>query len=265
MSLAKQIAARMLAKKTAAAAPTKPTPPPDDAPIKCATFSREPIPADVRARMDADRVAAVAERGRRIAEGHKRRNEPVALQPAAVVDDSELEHDDEAELEEPASVPTSAPIDPVERTITERPPALPPVPPRPELEFNLVKGLEAVPLPAAPAEPERLAPNLATGFRGSCKAVNADTGKQCALLAGHTTSHRHGQTAFIRVAHVDQKSFTRRDLLDAAASASPGAGGGMFDAKSMATEKRESRERLNAGVRLRKSSEANTTTNPEAS
>lgn len=59
-----------------------------------------------------------------------------------------------------------------------------------------------------------------SGPRGSCKAVNAETGRQCALLAGHTTAHRHGSTSFTRVAEPGATSFTRRDALDRAASAS---------------------------------------------
>lgn len=205
MSLAKQIAARMLAKKStaAAAAPRVVSAP---APIEASKAYNPP-------------KAPAASRGERIAAGHARRNAP---EPAITADLERSTHPGkfsmhDAELVEP--VRTSAlPAEPSgPRTITERPPPLPPMPARRELDVDLVKGLEALPLPA-PAEPERLARNLTTGFRGSCKAISADTGQQCALLAGHTTSHRHGSTAFFRVATPNQKSFTRRDLIDAAGS-----------------------------------------------
>lgn len=212
MSLAKQIAARMLAKKTPAAAPAEKSTPPRVVSPPARHKRPEPKTPPV----------PMAERRERIAAGHVRRNAPepaeFAMSPR---DDGKCHLDGDDDADGPPivarSVPTSAPPPEGPRTITERPPPLPPVPPRPELEVDLVKVLEAAPLPA-PAEPERMAPNLATGFRGSCKAVNADTGRQCALLAGHTTSHRHGSTAFFRVAEPNQKSFTRRDLIDAAGS-----------------------------------------------
>lgn len=52
---------------------------------------------------------------------------------------------------------------------------------------------------------------------GSCFAINADTGRQCALPGGHAGEHRHGRTAFTRVATPGQTSFTRRDALDSMA------------------------------------------------
>ncbi len=195
MSLAKQIAARMLAKKSTAAAvePRVVSAPPRHTSPQA--YNPPPVP--------------MAERRRRIAEGQKRRNEPPPPPPPAATPPAPI-----VAIAQP--VPTSAPP-----RVT--PPPLPFIAPRPELEVDLVKVLEALPLPVpvAPAEPPRLAPNLTTGFRGSCKAINADTGKQCALLAGHTTSHRHGATAFVRVAAPDQKSFHRRDLLDRAANTNP--------------------------------------------
>lgn len=45
----------------------------------------------------------------------------------------------------------------------------------------------------------------------------ADTGRQCALPGGHAGEHRHGRTAFTRVATPGQTSFTRRDALDSMA------------------------------------------------
>ncbi|MDP2270935.1 MAG: hypothetical protein Q8K32_09410 [Archangium sp.] len=191
MSLAKQIAARMLAKKAAVAQP-KPEPKFVAGPVHPGKWQlSDPPPSP---------PVPTAERRRRIAEGQQRRNAP-PTPPAPIV---------------AIAVPTSA----LPRVT---PPPLPFIAPRPELEFDLVKSLEALPLPVpvAPAEPPRLAPNLNTGFRGSCKAINAYTGKQCALLAGHTTAHRHGATAFVRVAAPDQKSFHRRDLLDRAAHTNP--------------------------------------------
>lgn len=67
------------------------------------------------------------------------------------------------------------------------------------------------------APPSAVAAPPAT--RGSCKAINADTGRQCALLAGHTSAHRHGRTEFWLVAEPGQTSFRKRDALDAAATA----------------------------------------------
>ena len=81
--------------------------------------------------------------------------------------------------------------------------------------------------------------------RGSCQAVNAETGRQCALLGGHTGVHRHGRTDFTRTAELGQTSFRRRELLDHAAMSSTPAGD-LYDRKSWATEKRESRERIAA-------------------
>lgn len=61
-----------------------------------------------------------------------------------------------------------------------------------------------------------------TTARGSCKAVNAETGRQCALLAGHTCAHRHGRTDFWRCAEPGTTSFSRRDALDVAGTARSG-------------------------------------------
>ncbi|MDP2271273.1 MAG: hypothetical protein Q8K32_11115 [Archangium sp.] len=197
MSLAKQIAARMLAKKAPAAAPAKFVTSPVH-PGKWQLSDPPPSPP-----------MPMAERRRRIAEGQQRRNAP-PTPPVLVA------------IAQP--VPTSARLEhnldmaSVDAWL-ERRAALP----REEEQPDLVKTLEALPLPVpvVPPEPPRLAPNLTTGFRGSCKAISADTGKQCALLAGHTTSHRHGATPFVRVAAPDQKSFHRRDLLDRAALTNP--------------------------------------------
>jgi len=72
--------------------------------------------------------------------------------------------------------------------------------------------------PEAASEAERAAVverAVAPGApRGSCKAINAETGRQCCLLAGHTKPHRHGSTDFTRVAAPGQQHFSRRDALD---------------------------------------------------
>lgn len=102
------------------------------------------------------------------------------------------------------------------RPITERPPPLPPVPPRPETQVDLVQALQALPLPAAPASS---APAPAARGRGSCWAIDAETGRQC-RLPSHPEDpdrHRHERGAFFRTA-VPGQSFTRRDLLDRAAT-----------------------------------------------
>lgn len=62
------------------------------------------------------------------------------------------------------------------------------------------------------------APRPSGTARGSCKAVSAETGRQCALLAGHGESHRHGATAFVHVAAPGQSHFTRREALDHAST-----------------------------------------------
>lgn len=93
------------------------------------------------------------------------------------------------------------------------------------------KMKRAVPTPAptplspqmqriAPAAPAPVAAPLVA--RGSCKAINPDTGRQCALLASHAGAHRHGSTSFTRAAAPGQTRFTRRDSLDSAAVATNG-------------------------------------------
>lgn len=52
--------------------------------------------------------------------------------------------------------------------------------------------------------------------RGSCRALSAATGRQCALLEGHTGPHRHGRTEFWLAAQPGQTHFTRRAELDTA-------------------------------------------------
>lgn len=90
-----------------------------------------------------------------------------------------------------------------------------PSPPPPALVTSSVPKPVEAPPPAAPASHVG-----SLTSRGSCKAINAETGRQCALLAGHTKPHRHGSTEFVRVATPGQSSFARRDALDALAAAS---------------------------------------------
>lgn len=101
-----------------------------------------------------------------------------------------------AELAGPAPVPTSAP--------------------KPMAPAVFDKSGEPVRMRCIPADGPG-APASRVG--GSCFAINADTGRQCALPGGHAGEHRHGRTAFTRVATPGQTSFTRRDALDAAATA----------------------------------------------
>lgn len=75
------------------------------------------------------------------------------------------------------------------------------------------------PAPSLPV-PTSAQPPPVMVARGSCKAISADTGRQCALLAGHESLHRHGSTDFARVASSTQTTFRKRDQLDAAALAS---------------------------------------------
>jgi hypothetical protein len=71
-------------------------------------------------------------------------------------------------------------------------------------------------VPRAPATPST--PTTRPGWRGSCKAISADTGRRCALLEDHAGTHRHGSTAFVRVAVDGQTTFRAREQLDAAAA-----------------------------------------------
>lgn len=104
---------------------------------------------------------------------------------------------------EVAAAPSArpAPASRVRREVARSAPrASPPIvlPPR-ELE---------VPLPP---------PVLQPGWKGPCKAVNAATGRQCALLHGHEGHHRHGSTAFVTLALSDADVARARARLDDAA------------------------------------------------
>lgn len=95
------------------------------------------------------------------------------------------------------------------------PPTRPTITGLPRVEVELVPGLA---MPAFLGAPVQTSAHPA-GPRGACKAISADTGRQCCLLVGHTTPHRHGRTDFVRVAAVGQQSFARRDALDGVATA----------------------------------------------
>lgn len=92
------------------------------------------------------------------------------------------------------------------------------VPPR--TEPDLAEVYRALPEVFGPGDALPPLPTLAPGFRGSCKAINPATGRQCALLAHHTKPHRHGNTEFLYAAAPNQQSFHRRDLIDQAATRS---------------------------------------------
>lgn len=91
---------------------------------------------------------------------------------------------------------------------SERRPATPPAPPRASPPIVLPPRELEVPLPP---------PVLQAGWKGSCKAVNAATGRQCALLHGHEGHHRHGSTAFVTLALSDADVARARARLDDAA------------------------------------------------
>lgn len=80
------------------------------------------------------------------------------------------------------------------------------------------RKFEELPLPPPLSPPVPTSAPAPAVARGSCKCINAETGRQCALLAGHPPPHRHGSTSFVRVAEAGATSFARRDALDAAAS-----------------------------------------------
>ena len=195
MSLAQQIAARMLARKSTAAAPAPRVVSPTPRHTSPQAYNSPKVPR--------------AERRVRQSLGQVFRNAPSFEEVQAIVDKTVVI----PPPPKPAPVRTSAqPKGP--RSITERPPPLPPRPPRAELEVDLVKVLEALPLPAAPP-----ASSTPTRGRGSCFAIDAETGRQCRLPAHPEAPDRHGHERgpFFRCA-VPGQTFTRRDLLDHAAT-----------------------------------------------
>lgn len=101
----------------------------------------------------------------------------------------------------------------------EEPPARPSPPAGILPDGELEDDWQDAPPPRPPALPVKLdGPLIAVG---SCKEINPETGRQCALLAGHLAfklPHRHGRTEFVRAAAPGQTQFSRRDALDAHAS-----------------------------------------------
>jgi len=89
-----------------------------------------------------------------------------------------------------------------------------------ELKPSQIEEMLARPPAPPPPKPVDLRKPLVPV--GSCKAINPDTGRQCALLAGHTKPHRHGTTEFITSARPGQQHFSRRDALDRQASSRSG-------------------------------------------
>ncbi|MBL8924147.1 MAG: hypothetical protein JNJ54_35155 [Myxococcaceae bacterium] len=93
-----------------------------------------------------------------------------------------------------------------------RKPAAPPASPYVVAD---VRPVHVEPPPPAPVV-------TATGWRGACEAVNPDTGRRCALVAGHAAPHRHGRTEFHLAAAPGQTHFARVARLTEAASARHG-------------------------------------------
>lgn len=54
-----------------------------------------------------------------------------------------------------------------------------------------------------------------------CRAQSAQTGRMCALLAGHSGPHAHGRVTFVQVAAPGQTHFAGRDELELRAFARP--------------------------------------------
>lgn len=160
----------------------------------------------------------MAERRARIAEGHARRNAPsnAAFEAKREQWRAEALRKAREPAPPPAPVTSSAPKR-VEPVCEHRYLTVYPIADRVESRCSscgALLGSSPRTAPVTPVSVQRGAP------RGSCKAINAETGRQCALLAGHTKPHRHGSTDFVRVATPGQSSFARRDALDALAAAS---------------------------------------------
>lgn len=218
MSLAQLIAQRMLAKKSAAAPVQREQIKPNGVRLEVEPVvghgGRDrahvgesprdvPLPTHPRGLTTQPRVPR-AEVRRRQSVGQLRRLEPNPAQPVST------------RVEPAQPVPTSAPAAPPgPRTITERPPPLPPVAPRAELELDLVKGLQALPLPVAIA-PTAAAP---TRGRGSCFAIDAGTGRQCRLPAHpeDPDRHRNERGPFFRVLQPGEVPKLREQLDEAGA------------------------------------------------
>jgi TPP-dependent indolepyruvate ferredoxin oxidoreductase alpha subunit len=85
-----------------------------------------------------------------------------------------------------------------------------------EADDYLRRAVEAL-KPAAPAAPPP-PPKIEPGWRGSCKAIDADTGRRCRLPAHAGEAHRHERGPFFRTAPPEQTHFRAREQLDAAAT-----------------------------------------------
>lgn len=85
--------------------------------------------------------------------------------------------------------------------------------PRALSEPDLAEGLSALPLP--PPTPELAPPVISRGWAGSCKAIDADSGRQCRMPAhpSDPDRHRHERGPFFRTA-TPGAAFTRRDQID---------------------------------------------------
>lgn len=141
------------------------------------------------------RVPRAARRARQ-SEGQLRRNAPVVTNSPEIPESSRR---DTAPVEEPIRGEPLPPLAP------------PPAP----LERAVELAAQAAPEKAAAAaelEAKRAAIEASARWRGSCKAIDAVTGLQCGLLAGHTLAHRNARGPFIRTV-----SEPTRRVLDAAA------------------------------------------------
>jgi hypothetical protein len=83
---------------------------------------------------------------------------------------------------------------------------------------DLAAELEAALASAPPAPATPPPPDIKPGWRGSCKAIDADTGRRCRLPAHPGQQHRHERGPFFRTAPPEQTSFRVREQLDAAAT-----------------------------------------------
>lgn len=119
------------------------------------------------------------------------------------------------------------------------------VPPR--TEPDLAEAYRALPGVWGPAETPPLPPPvLRPGFRGSCKAIDAATGRTCKLPAHPGDVHSSERGRFTRCAAPGTTTFPLRQALDSAAlTQDPGALGEM-GRKTDAQYQRETRARKSA-------------------
>lgn len=80
-------------------------------------------------------------------------------------------------------------------------------------DLRPVEVVTPSPAPAQDTTPLQLSDGR---WRGSCEALNPDTGRRCCLLSGHATPHRHGRTDFYLAAVPGQPFARARQLEDAA-------------------------------------------------